>query len=156
MNLNRTAAITNAALLVALMGTAGATAQEPELEPMDPIVCDDGQTVEVKNRLIETDGTAIEANGRCRVVIRGSRIVSESVAIVARVRSHIEIIDSEIEGAGGVLALARGKVLIRGSQVTGGVLARHKAEIEDVGGNEIDGKYGGPTTTLGARAAGDG
>jgi outer membrane protein OmpA-like peptidoglycan-associated protein len=127
-------------LTFSILLTVPALAQR--LEPHPPVVCGGNEDVEIRGKLIETDGNAVTVTGHCDVVIRDSRIVAGGYAVVATNHGEVEIRDSHVEGGkGGLVAIDHGEISYRDSTVRGGVAGggRH-AELEDEGGNEVSGR----------------
>ena len=117
---------------------AAAAPARPNLRPAGPVQCTGFRSVELDGVLIDTPGTAIDATGSCRVVIRNSEIRSQDVAIAATGLSQIEIIDSVVIGRTNSLdATGTAQVSARGTEFRGAFVTRGLAKFDDRGGNRL-------------------
>jgi outer membrane protein OmpA-like peptidoglycan-associated protein len=118
----------------------------------EPYDCAGNNDLEIRGRVIETDGNGVEIRGNCDVEIIDSRIVAGGVGILVLNNGDVSIENSHVEGAVAAIALEHlGEANYRRSTIRGDIRVGPMADVEDRGGNDVAGRV---TSGPGARSGG--
>lgn len=111
------------------------------LRPSGPIECTGADDMVVRDRLIETSGTAVIADDACDLEIVGSHVVAGEIAVLALGNSDVAIEDSYLRGGEAALdARDNSDIEYSDSTIDGDVVTSAQGEVDDYGGNRVLGE----------------
>lgn len=126
-------------VLAILPVTTLAVAQETKSHP--PIHCDATTDIEVRDKVIWTEGDGVVADGTCDVYIIDSRIIAGGYGVLATGSSDVVIENSYVEGErGGLVAKGTSNIEYEGTTIVGGVASSETGDLVDNGGNTVRGQ----------------
>ena len=129
------------ALAAASLGVAVAQPRTDRLTPSPPVECTGSGDIEVIGKLIEADEHGVVVRGNCDVVIRDSRIIAKQAGVLVAFNGDVEIHHSYIEGGeAGLIVAGNGDIEFQNTVVRGGTSIRGNGDIEDLGGNDVQGR----------------
>lgn len=114
----------------------------PGLRPSEPIRCTGAAEMVLRDRIIETSGTAVIADQACDLEIIGSHIVAGETGILSRGNSDVIVRGSYVRGDRAAMA-ARGNsdIEFSGSTIDGDLVTSEQGAFDDYGGNRVTGRH---------------